>query len=139
MSGTKIRPGLTQKQTEFLSSLWHRIRNMGIMVEFDNFDDFCGWAVSSGFQEGKILVRKSKAGPFSEDNLFWAQRQQPGETDDERAARWDAFVNPIREQHNKTLERLQEEKRQAAKVTVWRYEHPDLVREGIVFESSCSV
>jgi hypothetical protein len=114
------------------------MRSTEIMVEFDSFDDFCAWAVSAGYQDGKKMCRKSKAGPFSADNCFFTDMGvRTWETEAEKAAaQWDAFITPIREQHRETLERLNEQNRKVSTTTVWRYEHPDLVREGIVFEAS---
>ena len=61
-----------------------------------------------------------------------------GDNPAEMAKKWEAGVGPIREQLRPVLDRLAKEK-QYGSTTVFRYEHPDLVREGIVFEGSGSV
>jgi hypothetical protein len=73
------------------------------------------------------LVRKNRNGPFSEDNCAW---QETEESDEEVAARWDAFITPIRERFKDELEKLEEEKAYIKTTTVWRYEHPDIIRAG---------
>lgn len=100
------------------------------MVEFDTFDEFCAWAVKADYKDGKRLVRISLCGPFSEDNCQWAAHtRSTEETDEERAARWDNFVIPIRERFKDELARLEREKAEREKRTAWQYEHPDRLRE----------
>lgn len=130
MGRFKPRAGLTNAEVLKLSNTWHRIRNTGVMVEFDTFDYFCEWAVKNGYKDGKRLVRLSLTGPYSEDNCVWADpKRTTEETDEERAARWDAFVIPIRERFKDELERIEAEKAERQKITLWQYEHPDRVRE----------
>lgn len=47
--------------------------------------------------------------------------------------RW-GMMQPIRKKYAKQLAQIESSKRQ-----FFRYEHPDLVREGIVFENSQSI
>lgn len=47
---------------------------------------------------------------------------------------WDSLVGPIREKYRDTLKRIAAEKEKAGKKQYFQYEHPDLVREGIVFD-----
>lgn len=119
------RRGLTERETAKLYGIFYRIRQMGISVEFDSFDEFCTWAKKAGYKDGTRLVRKNRNGPFSEDNCVWHETE---ESDEEAAARWDAFITPIREQYKAELEQLEREKANCRKTTVWQYEHPDIIR-----------
>lgn len=120
-----VRRGFTERETAKLYGLFYRIRQMGIMVEFDSFDEFCTWARKAGYKDGMRLVRIRRSGPFSEDNCEW---KQPEESEEETAARWDAFITPIRERYKDELEFLEQEKQKCKKTTVWQYEHPDIIR-----------
>ena len=44
------------------------------------------------------------------------------------------MMQPLRKKYAKELAAIQDNRQR-----VFRYEHPDLLREGIVFEGSCSV
>lgn len=120
-----VRRGLTERETAKLYGTFYRIRQMGISVAFDSFDEFCAWAKKAGYKDGLRLVRIRRNGPFSEDNCAW---HKPAETEEEMAERWDAFITPIREHYKAELEQLEQEKARCRKTTVWQYEHPDIIR-----------
>lgn len=129
----KVRAGLSEPVINKLYGFWCRIRTTGISVEFDDFDDFCQWAAEAGYSDGMRIGRVNANGPWSPDNVVWITKQCEVETDEARAERWDAFVKPIRVQFAEELQKIETIRRQQEKREFFRYEHPDLVREGIVF------
>jgi hypothetical protein len=48
------------------------------------------------------------------------------------AIAWEKMMQPLRKKYMKQLRQIEENKRQ-----FFYYEHPDLVREGIVFHAEC--
>ena len=133
----KGRAGLTKELTATLYGYWQRINTKGVKVVFADFDDFLDWAIESNFLVGKRIGRIDATGPFSRDNCVWMNKLgEYEESDEERAARWDALVEPIREQFKDTLAEIEKKKQEEQKQTVFRYEHPDLVREGIVWRGT---
>lgn len=125
----KSRHGLSADDVQRISGYWNRIRNTGIMVEFDSFDELCQWAAENGYAPDKRLIRINRKGPFSADNCAWESDVLSADSDQARAAEWDAFVGPIRERYKDDLERLEAEKKDRSVVRVWQYEHPDRIRE----------
>lgn len=131
---------------EVLWYWWKKIRDSEIPKLFTDFQGFANWSMKNGYKYGRRLRRIDKGAEYSPDNMEWVDvnvNSQSNEIAKKKAiAKWDAFIKPIRKQFEKELEQLQqieeEEKiRQAQQVReFFRYEHPDLVREGIVFEAS---
>ena len=130
---------------EVLWYWWKKIRDSEIPKLFTDFQDFANWSMKNGYKYGRRLRRIDKGAEYSPDNMEWVDvnvNSQSNEIAKQKAiAKWDAFINPIRKQFEKELEQLQqieeEEKiRQAQQVReFFRYEHPDLEREGICFIS----
>lgn len=124
---------------------WKKIRKSEIPNMFDGFQDFSNWSVNNGYKYGRRLHRIDKGAEYSPDNMEWVDvnvNSQSNEIAKQKAiSKWDAFIKPIRKQFEKELEQLhqieEEEKiRQAQQVReFFRYEHPDLEREGICFIS----
>ena len=125
---------------------WRKIRTSEIPNMFDGFQDFASWSLKNGYKYGRRLRRIDNGAEYSPDNMEWVDvnvNSQSNEIEKQKAiAEWDAFIKPIRKQFKKELEQLQqieeEEKiRQAQQVReFFRYEHPDLEREGIVFHDN---
>ena len=130
---------------EVLWYWWKKIRDSEIPKLFTDFQDFANWSMKNGYKYGRRLRRIDKGAEYSPDNMEWVDvnvNSQSNEIAKQKAiAKWDAFIKPIRKQFKKELEQLQqieeEEKiRQAQQVReFFRYEHPDLEREGICFIS----
>jgi hypothetical protein len=51
----------------------------------------------------------------------------------EAAANWDRCIGPIRKKYEKQIKADQYQHQMATERQVFRYEHPDLEREGIVW------
>lgn len=129
--------------------------------EWKTFDEFVKWASETGYQKGVHLIKKNNDFPWGPGNAVWMSRvrmeeekqietepEEPEEEDDpvpdlcavcvkeectlfehgcpdwkrNFVQYWDKYI------HRKIENgRIQKEK--------FSYEHPDLVREGIAFES----
>ena len=124
---------------------WKKISTSEVPNMFNDFRDFANWSLNNGYKYGRRPRRIDKGAEYSPDNMEWVDvnvNSQSNEIAKQKAiAKWDAFIKPIRKQFEKELEQLQqieeEEKiRQAQQVReFFRYEHPDLEREGICFIS----
>ena len=131
---------------EVLWYWWRKIRDSEIPKLFTDFQDFANWSMKNGYKYGRRLRRIDKGAEYSPDNMEWVDvnvNSQSNEIANQKAiSKWDAFIKPIRKLFEKELEQLQqieeEEKiRQAQQVReFFRYEHPDLEREGIVWSGS---
>lgn len=106
------------------------IRRSGIPVRWASSWDFIVWSRENGFQYGMQLIRIDESGDWCPENCRWVDvPHNPSRQKDREAMaqQWDAFVKPIRK-------RLAEEaKRLPPKRETFRYEHPDLEREGITW------
>lgn len=118
---------------------WYRIQKTKVPVMFDNLNEFVQWCKDSGYVDGYRLYRIETDLPWKPGNMEWREfHLSPNtlKTHADLIKQWDDFIIPVREM----LANLPPEEPRPVKVThkpeVFRYEHPDLVREGIVFESS---
>ena len=138
---TKEKPAVEHYdriQKDCLRKKWNDIKGSCHEVLFEDFRDFLDWCAESGWAYGLKLKRRDDTLPWCRDNCIWEEAQGDPQVLKEMARKWEAGVGPIREQLRPVLDRLAKEK-QYGSTTVFRYEHPDLVREGIVFEGSGSV
>jgi hypothetical protein len=136
---------MNKNTKEVLWYWWRKIRDSEIPNLFTDFQDFANWSMKNGYKYGRRLRRIDKGAEYSPNNMEWVDvnvNSQSNEIAKQKAiAEWDAFIKPIRKQFKKELEQLQkieeEEKiRQGQQVReFFRYEHPDLEREGICFIS----
>ena len=124
---------------------WRKLRDTKAPNLFDSFGEFCNWSVANGYEYGTVLRRIDPSLAYSPDNCIWSELQYRKKFTQselkEYIARWDNFVNPIRERFRNELEAVQnsaeEQPRRIPKVReTFKYEHPDLVREGIVWIGS---
>lgn len=156
MSGEyKPRYGLSSKEVMTMKSKFFKMRQNG-GTDWKSLDEFCKWAVEEGYKPGMRLRKHNTDMPHSLDNSYFAFPGDSQEEEQERHAtyvdakspyceacgvencpsvsigcfRWrEYFVN----NWNKNICRNGRPVIRSAEVT-FRYEHPDLVREGIVFE-----
>ena len=114
-------------------ALRHRfsaIKGSGVPVSWASAAEFAAWSRQNGYQYGMQLIRIDESGDWCPENCRWADVPPSFEnqiTKSILAKQWDDFVAPIRK-------RLAEEaKRLPPEPEFFRYEHPDLEREGITW------
>lgn len=127
---------------------WRKMTETGVPCLFESSGEFAQWSVKNGYEYGKRLRRIDRSLEYSPDNCTWEDvskesvKRSKYKDHEMKICReqWDEFVTPIRERFKDELERIanaenepcpEEDKPGARKC--WRYEHPDLVREGIMF------
>lgn len=117
--------------------LWHRYKRLTetkTNVQFRDVKDFIAWSKQSGYQYGMKLIRLDERKPWSKSNCKWVENEPNSPTSIRKrqglAKQWDEFITPIRERYKgwKPPEPPQPKGKEC-----FRYEHPDLVREGIVW------
>lgn len=136
MAKYKPRHSFTEDEVQVLELRWNMMKRSGYSVEFASFDDFLKYAKGK-FAYGLTMERIDKHEGWYPANIRWydphkdeaslASRRQ-------QAVRWKKMMQPIRKKYAKQLENIKVNERR-----FFRYEHPDLVREGIVFEGSGSM
>ena len=112
------------------------MKRSGYAVEFDSFDAFVQWAKGK-FGYGLTLERIDKTKGWSAENLRWYNPKQDEASIASRrqqAIQWEKIMQPLRKKYAKELAAIQANRRR-----VFQYEHPDLLREGIVFVANQSV
>ena len=132
----KPRHGFTSDEVYILKLIWRQMQRSGYSIEFASPDDFILWARGK-YDYGLTVERIDKHKGWSPDNCrFFDPRKEERSADYHKniAVAWERMMQPIRKKYAKQLAVIKNNERQ-----FFRYEHPDLVREGIVFESSCSV
>lgn len=127
---------------------WRKMTETGVPCLFDSSGEFAQWSVKNGYEYGKRLRRIDSKLEYSPDNCVWVDLPSSGEqnsrsrkhTVQKLVAQWDDFVKPIRECYKVELEQIamgkvtvNAVKEEPKKRQTFCYEHPDLVREGILF------
>jgi hypothetical protein len=128
---------------DVLEYWWRKMRESSIPCLFESFDEFCKWSVANGYQYGLRLRRIDQNLEYSPDNCIWTELQYSKIIQAKRKQyidRWDRLVQPIRERYKEYLEAMNnpvtEQPKQGTQVReTFKYEHPDLEREGICFIS----
>lgn len=117
--------------------LWHRYKRLTETqknVRFRDAKDFIAWSKQAGYQYGMELIRMDDSRAWSKTNCAWVDNAPNSRTSlrirKKLVRQWDEFITPIREQY--TDWKPPEPPKPKAK-EYFRYEHPDLIREGIVW------
>ena len=112
------------------------IKGQKFPIEFEDFADFYKWSKESGWDYGKRLRRLDPEKGYTKDNCIWMDQLKAYKFDktNERIKRWDDFVSRVRE-NLKNLPPPTPVNQQRNGREFFRYEHPDLEREGICFIS----
>ena len=127
-------PGKRQNQfgfdTDAVNHMYYRyhwlVKNEKPMV-WESFNDFLRWCQGTWYPR-TTLHRIDDSKPYGPGNCEWLPMCSSEKYKKELAAQWDKIMQPIREQY-----RMQIAEAQANAKEYFRYEHPDLVREGIVW------
>jgi hypothetical protein len=136
--GTKYKPrhGFTDDEIQILALRWGMMKRSGYTVEFESFDAFIRYAKGK-FDYGLTMERIDKHKGWFPENISWynpQKREADLSNRRQQAVRWEKMMQPLRKKYAKQLAKIKPCERE-----FFRYEHPDLVREGIVFESSHSL
>lgn len=147
MSYYKPRYGLTHDEVKNLAGMYYK-KNLP-ESDFEDFDDFARWAAESGRQQYAQLRKRDPDKPHGPENSFWYIRPpyQKVERHDYTCkfcegcdkGSCQTVPNGCREWRKWFVENWNEyicikpKEPEPRKREVFRYEHPDLVREGIVF------
>ena len=133
--------------------------------EWERADDFVKWCSENGYESGLRLCRKDASKPHGPENSYFKTPEKTvrGIAEDKRRRKEErkSLVSPFCDgcqkecrdsigcdeyrdwfvkNWNKNISIAKPTvKKDTSKPMVFRYEHPDLVREGIVFEGSRSV
>lgn len=126
---------------------WKKISTSEVPNMFNDFRDFANWSLNNGYKYGRRPRRIDKGAEYSPDNMEWVDvdctsRHKSNEIANQKTIdKWDAFIKPIREKYRKELETLENMSRKPLQEDkqvreCFQYEHPYLVREGIVFHGN---
>ena len=124
-----------------ITYVYRKIKGPALSVEFESFDDFYNWSIESGWEYGKKLRRLNSNEGYTRENCIWMDAEYARRYDRRdyfSVDKWDETVARIRE-CLKNLPPYDPVKQQRNGREFFQYEHPDLEREGIVFEGSGSV
>lgn len=132
-----------------LRRIYAAIRNDS---DFDSLEDFIDWAADY-YKAGYTVYKRNLARPYSKTNCYWYYRVKKNDNVTSPICEGCAENLPVCETtgcvkyhdwfvtnwNEKYCIRPKEEPQVETPKEYFRYEHPDLVREGIVFEGSGSV
>ena len=157
MANFADRYGIPAHEVDNLSSRFKRNKLKETFGSFDNFLKFCA---EQGYQPGMGMYRYYPNEPHSPENTFFharpnkpepkAKPEKPEQKDicstfckkkkcDASGAGCAEYKKRWAENWNKNIHRKITESKVPNRTMVFRYEHPDLIREGIVFEGSGSM
>lgn len=121
------RTGFTKQE---LDNLYHKYRHIkGPENGFANLDEFIEWAASEKYKVGSRLERIDKNKPYSRENCRMVSVSPYEECQRRMITQWEKVMAPIRERYKAELDEIERKKPKTREF--FRYEHPDLVREGI--------
>lgn len=119
--------GFSSEAVDHMYYRYHWLVKTGKPMVWESFQDFMLWCKGT-YSPGTTLRRIDEDKPYGPNNCKWEPMQTSEEYKKKMAARWDSMMEPIRRRYAQNLREVEEKKTQ-----YFRYEHPDLVREGIVW------
>lgn len=117
-----------QDRVENMYNRWMYLVKQGKPTEWKNFEEFLRWCKAT-YEPGTSLHRIDEVKPYCPTNCEWKPMTNSVQYRKHLADKWDRIMVPIRQRYEKQIREVQEKKAQQ----YFRYEHPDLVREGIAF------
>ena len=117
-----------QDRVENMYNRWMYLVKQGKPTEWKNFEEFLRWCKAT-YEPGTSLHRIDEVKPYCPTNCEWKPMTNRVQYRKHLADKWDRIMVPIRQRYEKQIREVQEKKAQQ----YFRYEHPDLVREGIAF------
>ena len=159
MKERKGKFDLTYNQVRSARERWRKIVND---CEWETFDDYLLWMIKSGYQKGMHIGKRNPEKPHGPKNSIWltptgeymaeisctipnvgnafcdkCERNGTDACDGYGCAEWRKW---FQENWDKKIHRpIPKDYQKDRDREVFRYEHPDLEREGIVFEGTGSV
>lgn len=157
MSNYRSRYGIPGNEIANLSKRWQR--KISKDCEWEDFNSFLFWCSVSGYKKGRELRRNDPESPHGPGNSYWYSLDEKRKREEQERIRqkklrqstfcqgcsrvcqnngsgckeWEEwFVK----NWNRNIHRKPKEPEAPQGKQYFRYEHPDLVREGIVFEHS---
>lgn len=133
MAQYKPRYGFTADDVYILKLMWRQMQRSGYSIEFESPDAFIQWARGK-YDYGLTVERIDKHKGWSPSNCrFFDPRkcEKSQEYHRNMVITWEQMMQPLRQKYAKELAAIKACERQ-----FFRYEHPDLVREGIVWSGS---
>ena len=151
----KGRYGLSSRDVNNLYSRYSNLNRRDGGHEFESFDAFVLWCSLNDYQPGMRLYRHNIRRHHSESNSYWAHPDSIKQRDDDKAKKAERErqlnASPFcavcqrfcpntqngcpdwRKYFVRNWDRnISRRKKPADSGNAWRYEHPDLIREGIV-------
>ena len=148
MSGYSPRYGLTAEQVEVMKAKLYKIRKRGA-TDWENITDFCQWAVAEGYRPGMRILRLDSTMPHSKENSYFVDERTPKKQEviHKNAGIGSPCATCVKPCEYNGCQEWEDYYKQnwqknihvdipqpvpPPKPQVFRYEHPDLVREGAV-------
>lgn len=146
----KDRHGLSGEEIQCLSNKFYLMNGR---ENWDTFDDFLLWCRDNGYRKDRKMRRINKKLPHSKENSYFYDKSKTEEeqttalhrdedccdfckncreacaAQNASCIKWREYF--VKNWNEKICRRGMKVVREAE--SVWRYEHPDLVREGIIF------
>ena len=128
MATWKERTGFHRREVD---NLYHRYRCFENTEQngFASLDDFIEWAAAEKYEVGMKLERINENEPYSRENCRMVPIDRNEEYQIKLIDKWESIMKPIRERYKAELDEI--ERRKPKTREFFRYEHPDLVRDGI--------
>ena len=128
MGNYRTKYNWDQDIVENMYNRWMYLVKQGKPTEWKNFEEFLRWCKAT-YEPGTSLHRIDEVKPYCPTNCEWKPMTNSVQYRKHLADKWDRIMVPIRQRYEKQIREVQEKKAQQ----YFRYEHPDLVREGIVW------
>jgi hypothetical protein len=124
----KDRYGWDSESVELMYYRYKYLLNKGHQVEWKSFDEFLLWCKGT-WDPGMTLRRIDEELPYGPSNCIWVPMSGSEDYRKRMASKWDSIMAPIRRRYQQEIQEAKNRKRE-----YFQYEHPDLVREGIVWQ-----
>ena len=142
------RYGIPGAEISNLSRRWHKLKND---CTWRTFDDFVLFAATHGYRKGLFLIKRVEFKPHGDDNSFFFDREYEKKLQAERVAlrqRESRYCRDCKEKCpgngigcsawkkwfiENWNRNICTNPRAETNAVVFAYEHPDLIREGLVW------
>lgn len=132
---------MTDQMNVVLTKIFHALSQEHPDMQWSSLHYFVRWSTPR-YKFGMNLVKIDESKPHGPKNSVWVapeKRETLGKQAQLRQAadNWERCVGPIRKKYEQEIRAiLFQQEIDSARMT-FQYEHPDLVREGVVFHAEC--